>query len=91
MNVEHIKVIFEESGISMTSVSNKNDNARNNMHIMNGKVSVATRKRNKEKISSKVVRKYYDFLIEDIEMFLEERQLYAKTRNIDSDNDLLED
>ena len=34
MNVEHIKVIFEESGNSMTSVSNKNDNARNNMHII---------------------------------------------------------
>ena len=57
MNDENFKAIFEESGNSMTSVSNKNDGTRSNRYIMNGKVSVATRKRNQGKISSKVVRK----------------------------------
>ena len=57
MNDENFKAIFEESGNSMTYVSNKNDGTRSNMYIMNGKVSVATRKRNQGKISSKVVRK----------------------------------
>ena len=72
MNVENYKATFEESGNSMTSVSNKNDSTRNNSYVMNGKVGGATRKRNKGKISSKVVRKDYDYLMKDIEKSLEE-------------------
>ena len=91
MNIENLKAIFEESGNSMTSVSNKNDSTRNNSYVMNGKVGGATRKRNKGKISSKVVRKYYDYVMKNIEKRLEEWDLCVKTRNIDSDDDLLED
>ena len=91
MNIENLKAIFEESGNSMTSVSNKNDSERKNNNIVNGKVGVATRKRNQGKISSKVVRKDYDYVMGNIEKRLEEWDLYVKTRNIDSDDDLLED
>ena len=50
---------------------------------MNGRVSHGTRKRNKGKISSKVVRKYFDFLMKIIDKSLEEWENYAKTCNID--------
>ena len=91
MNIENLKATFEESGNSMTSVSNKNESERKKIHVVNGKVGVATRKRNKGKISSKVVRKYYDYVMKNIEKRLEEWDLCVKTRNIDSDDDLLED
>ena len=58
---------------------------------MNGKVGVATRKRNQGKISSKVVRKDYDYVTGNIEKRFEEWDLYVNTRNIDTDDDLLED
>ena len=57
MNIENLKAIFEESGNSMTSVSNKNDSERTKNKMVSGKIGDANRKRNQGKISSKVVRK----------------------------------
>ena len=63
--------------------SSINESTYSNRYIVNGRVSHRTRKRNKGKISSKVVRKYFDFLMKIIDKSLEEWENYAKTCNID--------
>ena len=72
MNIENLKAIFEESGNSMTSVSNKNESARNKIYVVNGRFGLATKKRNKGNILRKAVRNDYDYDMKDIEKRLEE-------------------
>ena len=90
MKDDNFKAIFKKSGNSMIFLSNKNQSKRSNRYIMNNKVSTETRKKNKEKVSIKVVGKDFHFIIKSINKSLEEQDYYAKTHNLDSDDDLLE-
>ena len=84
MKDKNFKAIFEESGNSMKSVSNDNESISRNKYIMNGRISYGTRKKNKGKISSKVISRDYDFLMKTIDKSLEVWEDCANTRNTDS-------
>ena len=88
---ESFESMFEESVNLIKSVVKENESTRNNRYVVNGRISHGTRKRNKGKKSSKVVNEDYDFTIKDIDNSLEEWADYTRTRNNDSDEDLLEE